>query len=360
MESGIGRGSAPPLLHASNERTQATTGSADFEGFVGRSERMRGLYAQIRAIARSSAPVFITGESGTGKELCADAVHKQSHRAGTTMVSLNCSAIPKELMESEIFGHVKGAFTGASEARAGAAELADGGTLFLDEICEMDLALQSKLLRFIQSGTFRRVGDAKPRCVDVRFVCATNRDPAEEVRAGRFREDLYYRLHVIPVRLPALRERREDILALAEAFLAAMADEEGAGFGGFTAEAADMLRGHSWPGNVRQLQNVIRRIVVLNDGELIDAELLRGPLREQAPCAPVNPAATAPATAIGTAGDGGSDILPLWRQERAIIEDAVHRCGGSIGRAARALEISPSTIYRKLQSWQEFPTAGTG
>ena len=170
---------------------------------------MQEVFEQIVRIAPSKAPVFITGESGTGKEVTAEAIHARSPRAGGPFIALNCGAIPKDLMESEIFGHVKGAFTGAHDDRPGAAELADGGTLFLDEICEMDLGLQSKLLRFIQTGELRRVGDRRTRTLDVRFVCATNRDPAAEVAAGRFREDLYYRLHVLPIHLPPLRARGE-------------------------------------------------------------------------------------------------------------------------------------------------------
>jgi two-component system, repressor protein LuxO len=182
-------------------------GFESFEGFIGASDAIRQLYDQIVRIAPSKAPVFVTGESGTGKEVCAEAIHARSDRASGPFIALNCNAIPKELMESEIFGHVKGAFTGAHEERAGAAELAHGGTLFLDEICDMDLALQAKLLRFVQTGTVRRVGDVRQRHVDVRFVCATNRDPASDVSTGRFREDLYYRLHVLPLHLPPLRER---------------------------------------------------------------------------------------------------------------------------------------------------------
>ena len=177
--------------------------TADFEGFVGASPVMRDIYEQIRRIAPSKAPVFVTGESGTGKEVTAQAIHTRSGRPAERFVALNCGAIPKDLIESEIFGHVKGAFTGATDDRTGAAELADGGTLFLDEICEMDLALQTKLLRFIQTGEVRRVGDTRIRRVDVRFVCATNRDPLADVAAGRFREDLYYRLCVLPVHLAA-------------------------------------------------------------------------------------------------------------------------------------------------------------
>ena len=188
-------------------------------------------------MAPSRAPVFITGESGTGKEVCAEAIHQRSGPAGRPFVAINCSAIPRDLMESEIFGHVRGAFTGAAENRAGAAELADGGTLFLDEVAEMDLALQAKLLRFVQTGTIRRVGGTELTRVNVRIICATNRDPFAEVEAGRFRADLFYRLHVLPIHLEPLRQRPEDVMPLALAFLARFAVEEGRTFRGFTAEA---------------------------------------------------------------------------------------------------------------------------
>ena len=314
---------------------------AGFAGFIGRSPAMVEVYAQIRRMAPSRAPVFITGESGTGKELCAEAIHQHSGPAGRPFVAINCSAIPKELMESEIFGHVRGAFTGATEDRAGAAELADGGTLFLDEIAEMDLALQAKLLRFVQTGTLRRVGGSELRRVDVRIVSATNRDPLAEVEAGRFRADLFYRLHVLPIHLAPLRERAEDILPLAQAFLARYAAEEGRAFQGFDAETAEYLLAQDWAGNVRQLENAVRQIVVLHDGHTVTVPMLPVAIRGRVSARPQqSDAAAAPVT-------------PFREQERTIIETALAACGGSISRAAAALEISPSTIYRKRQGWAE-------
>ena len=186
-----------------------------YHGFVGASLPMQTVYHIIDSAATSKATVFITGESGTGKEVCAQAVHDASPRHDKPFVALNCAAIPRDLMESEIFGHARGAFTGAVSAREGAAAKAHGGSLFLDEICEMDMDLQSKLLRFIQTSTFQKVGSNTLQSVDIRFVCATNRDPMEEVRAGRFREDLYYRLHVIPIDLPPLRQREDDVILIA-------------------------------------------------------------------------------------------------------------------------------------------------
>ncbi len=233
-------------------------------GFIGESLAMRNVFALIDNAAASSAPVFITGDSGTGKELCARAIHEGGPRRNGAFVPLNCAAIPRELIESEIFGHRKGAFTGAVENREGAAALADHGTLFLDEICEMDLDLQAKLLRVVQQGTFKRVGDTHEREVDIRFVCATNRDPLAEVRAGRFREDLYYRLHVVPLALPPLKERQRDIRVLAQRFLADFATVERKSFQGFSDDAMRALEAYAWPGNVRELENVIRSVTVLN------------------------------------------------------------------------------------------------
>lgn len=316
-----------------------------FEGFIGQSAAMRSIYDQIRRISPSKAPVFITGESGTGKEVAAEAIHARSDRASGAFIAINCSAIPKELMESEIFGHVKGAFTGAHEDRAGAAELAHGGTLFLDEICEMDLALQAKLLRFVQTGTIRRVGDTRLRNVNVRFICATNREPAREVEAGRFREDLFYRLHVLPLHLPPLRERAGDVVRLAQAFLARYAEEESRAFCGFAADASARLEEFPWPGNVRQLQNAIRRVVVLHDGEEVSAAMLSLPSVEL-PAMHEAARDTGPLPRVES-----PPIAPLWQQEQKIIEDALRAFDGNAQKAAAALEVAPSTIYRKLHSW---------
>jgi DNA-binding NtrC family response regulator len=312
----------------------------------------------VRSIGRSTATVFITGESGTGKEVCARAIHAVSTRAAKPFVPLNCAAIPRDLLESEVFGHLKGAFTGALSDKPGAAAVADGGTLFLDEICEMDLSLQTKLLRFLQTSSIQPVGAARPIPVDVRIVCATNRDPAEEVRAGRFREDLYYRLHVVPIHMPPLRARAEDIVDIAQASLVEFAAEEGKSFTGFEPEAVEILKSRAWPGNVRQLLNVIRNIVVLHDGPTVAAHMLPAEIVLGAPAAaagervallPVPPPAAAHPNIrppvqllIGT---------PLAEVERELIEATIAHCDGSIPRAAKILEVSPSTLYRKLESW---------
>ena len=326
-----------------------------YEGFIGVSPAMRAVYRAIERAAKSSATVFITGESGTGKEVCAEAVHNRSPRRKAKFVPINCAAIPGELMESEIFGHVRGAFTGAVADKLGAAKLADGGTLFLDEICEMSLHLQTKLLRFIQTGAYNPVGKASLERVDVRFICATNRDPLKEVREGRFREDLYYRLHVIPMTLPPLRERGEDIIMIAERLLAAYSEKDDKAFTGFDAEAKAALMRYGWPGNVRQLQNIVRNAVVLNEGSLVRAEMLHAPMHvgEEAP-----PPALRPETAV--AASANQDIAELSRQIRPLadvmresIERAVDLCGGDVRKAAVLLDVSPATIYRKQKAWRE-------
>lgn len=313
---------------------------ADFEGFVGTTPQMRAIYDQILRIAPSAAPVFITGESGTGKEVSAEALHKRSPRAKKPFIAINAGAIPRELMEAEVFGAVKGAYTGAHEDRKGAIETADGGTLFLDEIGEMDLSLQAKLLRFLQTGTITRVGESLARPVDVRVICATNRNPMQLVSEKKFREDLFYRLHVLPIHLPPLRQRPGDIMPLAQTFLARFAQEEGKSFVGFAPDVADLFVAREWPGNVRQLQNLVRRIVVMFDGGLVSSAMALAADIESRDAAIPQQVGHQPA------------ILPMWQQEQKIIEDALDAFGGNIARAAAALEISPSTIYRKRLGWE--------
>ncbi len=315
-----------------------------FHGFIGSSPAMQAVYRMIESAAASKATVFITGESGTGKEVCAQSIHRLGVRAKAPFVPLNCAAIPKDLIESEVFGHVKGAFTGATADRDGAARQADGGTLFLDEICEMDLNLQSKLLRFLQTGTFQRVGGSKPETVDVRILCATNRDPLAEVEAGRFREDLYYRLHVIPLSLPPLREREEDTLEIARALLATCATEEKKRFRSLTPETERILLHYDWPGNVRQLQNIIRNIVVLHEGEQVTPDMIPPPVGGRW-ARPQGFGRMAAAVPLPT-------IRPLAEVEREAIENAITLCGGNVPKAAALLGVSPSTLYRKKQAWQ--------
>lgn len=318
------------------------------KGFIGTSPAMQQVYAKIRSVAPSMATVFITGDSGTGKELCAQAVHDLSNRSHGPFVPLNCGAIPSELLESEVFGHVKGSFTGAISDKPGAAAMADGGTLFLDEICELDLGLQTKLLRFLQSSTIQPVGANRLRKVNVRIVCATNRDPLEAVRRGQFREDLYYRLHVVPVHMPPLRERGTDVVEIAQSALVDMSREEGRQFVGLDEDVATLFPKLPWPGNVRQLLNVIRQVVVMNNAPLLRRDMLPVELEIDAP-----PQRRAQRLTI-TADQPTMDSLlgkSLAEIERIVIEATIARHGGSVTRASRVLEVAPSTLYRKIEAW---------
>lgn len=368
------------LLERSRLRAIVDNFSATFErdhyhNFIGACLPMQAVYQTIDSAAPSKATIFITGESGTGKEVCAEAIHKQSKVKDGPFIPINCGAIPKDLMESEIFGHVKGAFTGAQSERKGAASLAHGGTLFLDEIGEMDMDLQTKLLRFIQSGVIKKVGGSKEEKVDVRFICATNRDPLEEVQAGNFREDLYYRLNVVPLHLPPLRERGDDILLLATHFLKAYAQEDNKPFERFSAEVESALLRYTWPGNVRQLQNVIRNIVVLHNDILVQHKHLPPPLdsviehpdviqktvasivQANTQSAAVPPqtisAAVAQPSLAQPSTSQPTEIRPLAVVEREAIEQAIAFCDGNIPKAAALLDVSPSTIYRKKQAWDD-------
>ena len=356
-----------------------------YGSFIGTSPVMRDLYKQIDNAAKSHAPVFITGESGTGKEVCAEAIHKNSARAHKPFVPINCAAIPKDLIESELFGHVKGAFTGAMYDRDGAAKVADGGTLFLDEIGEMDVSMQTKLLRFLQNYTFQKVGDSRLERTDVRIICATNRDPHSEIRQGRFRDDLFYRLYVIPVHLPPLCQRDQDIAEIACSLLLKYAREENKSFRQFSADAEDCLLSYHWPGNIRELQNIIRNIVVMNKGDTVTVNMLPEHLKameeheRNIKPTPLLPEKTdrlsltthnvSPDYGLGAlAGDmehnptndstwfdhpapGTSPVKPLWLVEKEAIESAIRECRGNIPKAAALLEVAPSTLYRKKQSW---------
>ena len=338
------------ILETAAQEIKESSGKSQRFGFIGSSLPMLAVYNTIKAVARSNASVFITGESGTGKELCAAALHKNGPRRNKPFVALNCAAIPDNLIESELFGHVKGAFTGATSDREGAATSADGGTLFLDELCEMELGLQSKLLRFLQTGQVQKVGSDRAKKVDVRVVCATNREPLREVEEGRLREDLYYRLHVVGIHLPPLRERDVDIVEIAEQFLKAASKEEGKSFETLSQDAIDALLSHSWPGNVRELQNVIRNAVILNEGNELAAKMLS--------LSPAGPQVHVSSETRGEAGirsDAGSVEIsldqPFALMERTLIEAAIAQCNGSIPRAADLLGLSPSTIYRKKEGW---------
>ncbi|QCO57927.1 sigma-54-dependent Fis family transcriptional regulator (plasmid) [Pseudorhodobacter turbinis] len=313
--------------------------------FIGSSTVMAQVHDKIESVAQSMATVFITGESGTGKELCALAVHQNSPRKQGPFIALNCGAIPADLLESEVFGHLKGSFTGAVSDKLGAAAAADGGTLFLDEVCEMLPALQTKLLRFLQTSTVQPVGATRPRKVNVRIVCATNRDPAEAVRRGEFREDLYYRLYVIPIHMPPLRDRGEDVIEVAETALQRFAAEEGRAFTSLSPQVRSMFREMTWPGNVRQVLNVMRNVAVLYDGTEVQPYMLPDDIAARTH---VPPPQAAPEPGVGLTELMG---LPLAEVERRIIEATLELHAGSVPRAARVLDVSPSTLYRKLEQW---------
>ncbi|MFI8480916.1 sigma-54-dependent transcriptional regulator [Pseudomonas sp. NPDC078700] len=266
--------SAPPERNTGSVAEKATNNSNGEIGIIGSSPSMLELYSKIRKVAPTDSNVLVQGESGTGKELVARALHNLSRRAKAPLISVNCAAIPETLIESELFGHEKGAFTGASAARAGLVEAADGGTLFLDEIGELPLEAQARLLRVLQEGEIRRVGSVQSQKVDVRLIAATHRDLKTLAKTGQFREDLYYRLHVIALKLPALRERGKDVLEIAQAFLQRQSARIGRDDLHFAASAEHAIRQYPWPGNVRELENAIERAVILCESPLITAELL--------------------------------------------------------------------------------------
>ena len=299
-------------------------------------------------IATSDASILICGESGTGKEVVARFIHRKSRRAAHPMISVNCAAIPDNLLESELFGHEKGAFTGAVARRVGKFEEANGGTLLLDEISEMDLRLQAKLLRAIQEREIDRVGGTAPIKVDIRILATTNRELEAEVRAGRFREDLYFRLNVVSLKLPPLRERPQDIEPLAEHFVKKYAEANGVPVRPLSRDAVDKLRAHSWRGNVRELENAMHRAVLLAQGDQIDAEAIQ--VSGGAPAgAGARPTATAAAPA-GTTNLVGRTVADV---ERDLILDTLSHCLGNRTHAANILGISIRTLRNKLKLYSE-------
>ena len=317
--------------------------SALHSGFVGTSPQMQVVFEQMEQIATASAPVFITGESGTGKGVCAEALHVRSARSGGRFVAIGCASIPQELLERELFGVAPGAYSGAQEGRKGAAELADGGTLYIDEIGALDLSLQAKLLRFLNGGALQRMGEETARPVDVRVICGTRHNPMQLIASRQFREDLFYRLHVLPIHLPPLRQRAADIPGFANHFLGAFSREEHKAFTGFSERATASLTAHGWPGNVRQLKHLVRRIVVMFEGGEVEADMV----------AAADAADGGGVMMPGASAAAAPRILPMWQQEQRIIEEAIASCNGNVALAAAALELSPSTIYRKRQAWNE-------
>jgi DNA-binding NtrC family response regulator len=310
-------------------------GAAPFGGILTRSPRMQDVLRMIERVAPTDSSVLVLGESGTGKELVARALHERSPRAARPFVPIHCGALPREVLESELFGHEKGAFTGAVAAKPGLVELADGGTLLLDEIGEMEPDSQVKLLRALETGTFFRVGGTRPRRVDVRIVAATNRDLAEAMRRGEFRQDLYYRINTIAIALPPLRDRREDVALLARHFV-----ESNAAYGvkRLSPAALAALEAYAWPGNVRELQHAIERAVILAKGDDIQPDDLPPEIVSGGPAATTLPA-------------GGS----LEGMERQHIVSTLRQVSGHRGKAAALLEIDPKTLYRKILAYRILP-----
>lgn len=307
-----------------------------FGNIVGKSKPMQKVFDLIRRVAHTQATVLVQGASGTGKELVARAIHYNSPRKERPFVPVNCSAIPEELLESELFGHVKGAFTGAVSDKRGLFVEADGGTLFLDEISEMGPGMQTKLLRVLQEKEVRRVGDTRSTSIDVRVIAATNRRLEEEVKAGRFREDLYYRLNVIPLLLPHLRERTEDIPLLLDHFLQKYADEAG-GVKRVSREAMAALMQYPWPGNVRELENAVERAAILCEGEEIGVEDLPAELRSPE------------SVSLSRAAQEGATLEAL---EQEYVKMVLEQVEGNQTRAAEILGIDRRTLYRKLQRYE--------
>jgi two-component system repressor protein LuxO len=336
------------LMIKVNQLQSRYTRRGKFGSIIGVSPRMQTIYSIIENVGPTDVTVFITGESGTGKELIAEAIHAQSERARKKFVAINCAAIPKDLLESELFGHEKGAFTGATARYVGCCEQANGGTLFLDEICEMDINLQSKLLRFLQEKSFHRLGGNETLTVDVRIIAATNRKPMEEVARNRLREDLYYRLNVVPIDLPPLRDRREDIPVLGNTFLERAAGKYDKYFYDFAPEAMSKLIDYDWPGNVREMENMIERIVVLHNGSRVLPRMLpRHVLQGSGPSVEEGVAASISANVAGS----DDVVVPFAEVEKQTIIRALRICRGNVAMAAEKLCIGQATLYRKLKKY---------
>ncbi|MFW6192552.1 MAG: sigma-54-dependent transcriptional regulator [Gemmatimonadota bacterium] len=327
-------------------RLREQLGERDFHGMVGRSPPMRRLYRKVRQVARAEGPVLIEGESGTGKELVARAVHAESPRSGEAFLAVNCAGVPRELLESEFFGHAEGAFTGAAHGREGLFSEADGGTLLLDEVTEMPTELQAKLLRVLQEGEVRRVGDDRVREVDVRVVASTNRDVEEEVEAGRLREDLYYRLQTFSLQVPPLRDRGDDLEILAGHFLHRYAAEMDREIDGVSPEALERLKAHPYPGNVRELENALERAVAFARGDEITLEDLPERIREAGGGAAAG--GVADGAVLDTLVGEGDGVPSLEEIEHRYIRRVLERVDGNKSRAASLLGISRRTLYRKL------------
>lgn len=315
----------------------------NFGRFIGTSPAMQAVYSKIQRIAPSDAPVFITGRTGTGKEICAQSVHTYSRRNIAPFVALNCAALPPNMIDSALFGHVRGAYTNADRARDGAIARAEGGTLFLDEVCEMPLESQSKLLRFTQKLEYQKLGSDGLLKANVRLVCATNCDPQQRVRQKLFREDLYYRLCVSPIILPDLKDRDGDVIDIAYYFMMNFSKKYNKLFQDFSQAAMDLLQTHDWPGNVRELENLMHEIVSLYDGKLLTESMIP----EHVGRFQTKKAAQERDVLLDA-------HMPLWKIEKRAIENVLHGTKGNVQKAAQILDVAPSTIYRKMQAWKDY------
>ena len=316
------------------------------EGIVGNSPEMMDLLSEARQVAEARSTVLITGESGTGKELFAKAIHQMSPRNGKPFIAVHCAALNENLLESELFGHEKGAFTGASERQIGRFERADGGTLFLDEIGEITPATQVKLLRALESRTIERVGGSQPISIDVRLLAATNRNLKEMVDHGTFRDDLYYRLNVVNLKLPPLREHREDIPLLLNHYLKLTAEDNGKQLGGFTPETVKVLTSYNWPGNIRELRNCVERMVVFSRGSSLTLNDVPVEIRQA-----VGEQFQEKARQQQSNLQQSENPLDIRANEKNVIIQALAQCGGNRSRAAELLGISRRTLHRKLHEY---------
>lgn len=313
--------------------------------FIGTSVAMLKIYDKIKRLAPSDIPVFIMGETGTGKEICAETIHFYSKRNHKPFVALNCAALPPNMIDSALFGHVKGAYTNAERPRAGAIEKAEGGTLFLDEICEMSLESQVKLLRFTQKLEYQKLGSDMTIKANVRIICATNNNPYDDVKQKKFREDLYYRLFVAPIIMPPLRERDEDMIDIAYFYLKYYAQKYNKNFEDLSDCVIAIFKSHDWPGNVRELENLIHEIVSSYNAPIVTREMLPSHIGR----------ITTKQEMLQQIEKSSDMSLPLWRIEKRAIEAALRHSQNNVQKAAEILDVAPSTIYRKMKSWDETP-----
>jgi DNA-binding NtrC family response regulator len=305
----------------------------DDDHFIGSSSKMLKFYELVRLVSKDTITVLITGETGTGKGKWAQWIHKQSDRSGKAFVEVNCAGLSKDLLESELFGYDQGAFTGATKSKVGLIEVASGGTLFLDEISEMELSVQAKVLKVLEEKKFRRLGSVQERHADVRLITATNRDLKEMVKEGKFREDLYYRLNIMPLELPPIRERKEELVPVAEFFLMKMARQKGQRSAVLTEDAKEALKGYDWPGNLREMRNVLERAFLLAQSRPITAEFL--PSRQQLVAA--------------ASDDPNGPLVPLRDIELRYIKQVLARVNNNYKRAADILGVNRNTIYNRLR-----------